>query len=154
MLNHYSQNIYSQHMVGWMDSICQVASFRVLALSNATSTESVPSAGKGTQPGGLLEFLFGNPLGFMMIALALFFLMVIRPQQKAAKAQQQQLADSLKNLKKNDRVVTIGGIHAVVVNAGQDSETVTLRIDENSNATLTVGREAIARVVQPKPKES
>ncbi len=34
-------------------------------------------------------------------------------------------------LKKNDRIITIGGIHGTVVAAPADSNVVTIRIDEN-----------------------
>lgn len=128
------------------------------AQSTQTPTAPLPTQappGLNGQPTpGLMESLLSSPISFMMIAFALLYLMVIRPQQRAAKAQQQELADSLKNLKKNDRVVTIGGVHAIVVNASADSPTVTLRVDESNNTTMTFSREAIAKVVLPKPKET
>lgn len=111
------------------------------------------AAGGQAKPSGPLEYVLGNPLIFMMLAMALFYLMVIRPQQKAARQQQDTLAEALKNLKKNDRVITTAGIHASVANVQADAGTVTLKIDESTNATLTVSREAIAKVVTPKAKE-
>jgi len=53
----------------------------------------------------------------------------------------------LANLKKNDRVVTSFGVHGVISNISSDSGTVTIRVDENTNAKLTVNRDTI-RVVK------
>jgi preprotein translocase subunit YajC len=70
-------------------------------------------------------------------------LLVVRPQRTEMKKLQQMLA----NLKKNDRVVTSGGIHGVVVQANSGDSTVVLRIDENSGARITINRESIAKVL-------
>ncbi len=48
------------------------------------------------------------------------------------------------NLKKNDHVITIGGILGVVVNAQPGSDEVTLRVDENTR--IRVLRSSISRV--------
>ncbi len=74
------------------------------------------------------------PLALM--GLVMYFLL-IRPQKK----EQQTLAAMQKNLKKNDEVVTYGGIHGTVVNVKE--ETVTLRVDDN--VRLEVDKSAIAR---------
>ncbi len=91
----------------------------------------------------------GSPLGsltsllpFIMIGL-LFYFMLIRPERK-------KRADTvlmLENMKKNDRVITIGGIHGVVVNVQKDSDEVTLRVDDSNNTKLRVLRSAISRIV-------
>lgn len=56
----------------------------------------------------------GNPLGSPLIMLILmfviFWVILIRPQQK----QRKQLAAKQAALKKGDKVVTIGGMHATV----------------------------------------
>jgi len=51
----------------------------------------------------------------------------------------------LKNLKKNDAVVTTGGIFGTVVNVKPDA--VTLRVDDN--VRIDVEPSAIARLVKP-----
>jgi preprotein translocase subunit YajC len=53
----------------------------------------------------------------------------------------------LKNLKKNDRVVTAGGILGLVVNAAKDSDEVVVRVDENNNTRIHVLRSSIVRVL-------
>ena len=74
-----------------------------------------------------------NPIaGFLPIAIIflIFYMLLIRPQQK----KQQQHQKMLSEIKKNDEVVTAGGIHGTVVNV--DERTVTLRIDDNTRIRL------------------
>ncbi|HHV43704.1 MAG TPA: preprotein translocase subunit YajC [Firmicutes bacterium] len=65
--------------------------------------------------------------------LGLFYLMLIRPQQK----QQKQRQEMLGNLKKGDRVITIGGIYGEIVKISDDD--VTLKIADNVNIRVTKG---------------
>ncbi len=73
----------------------------------------------------------------------MFYFLLIRPERK----KRQQLTNLLDSLKKNDRIVTIGGIHGVVVNVTKDSDEVTIRVDEGTNTKLKVSRSAISRVI-------
>ncbi|MBU2102603.1 MAG: preprotein translocase subunit YajC [Candidatus Omnitrophica bacterium] len=57
--------------------------------------------------------------------ILIFYFIIIRPQQK----QQKQHKQMLNEIKKNDEVVTTGGIHGTVMNVKET--TFTLRIDEN-----------------------
>ncbi len=95
--------------------------------------------GGGGAPGG-------SPLG-MLPALALigvmFYLLLLRPQRQRDAA----LKALLQNLKKNDRVVTIGGIYGVVVNVQREQDEVTIKVDESTNTKLRVTFNSIARVV-------
>lgn len=87
----------------------------------------------------------GNPqVGMManLFPLALIFLIfyfiLIRPQQK----QQKEFKKLVEGLKKNDQVVTIGGIHCTVVNVKE--KTLVVRIDENTR--IEIDKTAVARV--------
>jgi preprotein translocase subunit YajC len=93
--------------------------------------------------GSMLPMLlmFGVPLLF-------FWALLLRPQQQERKRRQGMLAA----LKKNDRVITIGGIYGVVTNVHRDSEEeairdVTIKVDESSNVKLRVTIGSIARVL-------
>ncbi|MGI6097625.1 MAG: preprotein translocase subunit YajC [Dethiobacteria bacterium] len=68
-------------------------------------------------------------LGFLPIILlfVLFYFMLIRPQQK----QQKQRQEMINNLKKGDRVITIGGIHGLITDISENE--VTLRVADNVN---------------------
>lgn len=80
----------------------------------------------------------------MVLIGVLFYFMLIRPERKKSA----EAADMLKGLKKNDHVVTIGGIFGTVVNVQDGSDVVTLRVDENTNAKLRVRRSAISAIVK------
>ena len=56
------------------------------------------------------------------------------------------------NLKKNDRIVTIGGIYGTVVNINSDIDEVTIRVDEGTNTKIRMMRSAISRVVSDTTK--
>lgn len=69
-----------------------------------------------------------NPLISLMpviLIFVVFYFLLIRPQKKAQDDHKKMVA----SLKKNDEVVTAGGIHGTIVNV-KDS-TVTLKIDDN-----------------------
>lgn len=85
-------------------------------------------------------------LPFVVIGL-LFYLMFIRPQRR----EQSQRDVMLANLKKNDHVVTIGGIHGVITNVRREVDEVTIKVDEATNTKLRVSLSAIARVVAEEP---
>ncbi|MCF7916468.1 MAG: preprotein translocase subunit YajC [Candidatus Omnitrophica bacterium] len=72
----------------------------------------------------------------LIFLFAVFYFLLIRPQKKQQKEHQKMIA----NLKKNDQVVTSGGIHGTIV-AVKD-KTFTLRIDEG--AKVQVDKNAIS----------
>ncbi|WP_162006706.1 preprotein translocase subunit YajC [Roseimaritima sediminicola] len=89
-------------------------------------------------------FLLGGGL------LALFYIMVLLPEKR----KKQQAAEKLSQLKKNQRVITIGGIHGVIVSAPADSDVVTIRTDESGSNRLKVNRSAIATVLSDDKAEA
>lgn len=103
--------------------------------------EAQPQGGEGA--GGFLQQLFGNPINLILFSLILFMLLVVRPQRREMKKHQELLA----NLKKNDRVITSGGIHGVVVQANTGEPTVSIRVDENSGTRMTINRDAVATIL-------
>lgn len=82
---------------------------------------------------------FVNLLPIVLIFLVMYFLL-IRPQAR----QQKELAGMQSKLKKNDEIVTTGGIHGVVANVKE--KTLTLRVDDN--VRLEVDKTAVARLVK------
>lgn len=85
------------------------------------------------QGGGFGAFL---PL---ILMFAIFYFLLIRPQQKKAKAHKQLLAD----LKKGDRVVSSGGLHGVIT--GLTDDAVTMEIAPK--VRVKVSRGSISGVV-------
>jgi len=74
-----------------------------------------------------------------ILMFAIFYFLLIRPQQKRQKQRQQML----NNLKKGDKVITIGGLHGTIVELTDD--TVVLRV--NDVTKLTFDRNAVNTVV-------
>ena len=89
--------------------------------------------GEGSTPGSILTSLM--PLGFIIV---IFYFLIIRPQNKKQKETQNMLS----NLKKGDKVVTVGGIHGVIQNVKERS--VIVKVDEFTK--IEFARQAIASV--------
>lgn len=102
----------------------------LLAQDPATSAPTPP------QPG------FTQMLPMFVMLAALFYFMVLRPQQKQARDLQSQIAA----LKKDDEIITTGGILATVVSIKKDKDEVVI---ESMNARFKVLKSAILRVVKP-----
>jgi len=77
--------------------------------------------------------------------ILLFWFLIIRPNQKREQQRKQMLA----SLKKNDHVVTIGGIKGVVANVRHEDDEVVLRIDDEKGVKVRVALSGIAQVVRP-----
>ena len=74
----------------------------------------------------------------LILVFMIFYFLLIRPQQKKEK----ERLNMLKGIKKNDQVVTAGGMHATVLQV--KDKTVTLRIDDN--VKIEIDRDAISRI--------
>ncbi len=90
---------------------------------------------EGQQGGGIAAFL-----PFILIMVVIYFLM-IRPQSKRQKEKKQMI----ENLKKGDRIITIGGIHGSIAGFKNNGKVVILKIDKNMN--ITVNKSAVAGLV-------
>ncbi len=75
--------------------------------------------------------------------IVVFYFFMMRPQQR----EQAKRRDMLGALKKNDRVLTAGGIYGVVTNIHREADEVTLKVDEATNAKLRVTLGSITRVL-------
>ena len=75
-------------------------------------------------------------VGFMVLMFILFYFLIIRPQQKRQKTQQQMLSD----LKRGDRVITIGGIFGVI--EALDEKSIVIKTE--SGALLRLVRGGVA----------
>jgi preprotein translocase subunit YajC len=83
-----------------------------------------------------------NPIQSQLITIVLiigvFYFLLIRPQKKAQEDHRKMLAA----LKKNDEVITVGGIHGTIANVKDAS--VTLKVDDN--VKIEVQKSSIASV--------
>lgn len=86
-----------------------------------------PQAGEGGQTGGFGAFL---PL---ILMFAIFYFLLIRPQQKKAKKHQELLG----GLQRDDMVVTSGGIHGKIT--GLTESIVTLEVAPSVKIKVSKG---------------
>lgn len=100
-----------------------------------------------------MEFLMeatGKQQGFMtlIVPFALMFgilyLLIIRPQKK----KQKQLQEMITNVRKGDNVVTVGGVHGVVVSVKEKE--VIIRVDDSKDVKLKIDKSALTSVSVPK----
>lgn len=119
--------------------------FAAIAISNLGLLAQEEAA----QGQSLLVQIINNPLTPLVGLFFLFYFIFILPE-KRKKAEEKRMMSALK---KNDRIVTIGGIHGTIVSAPPDSKVVTIRIDESSNARIKLNRTAIAAVVVEKESQ-
>lgn len=89
--------------------------------------------GPGAGPPTLVSFL---PIGIIFVV---FYFLLIRPQQQKAKEHRVMLA----NLKRNDEIITSGGLYGRVITLADDVVTVEIA----PNIRVRVSRPQIASVV-------
>ena len=111
---------------------------QILAQATQTTTRST-----GAKP-EMLDF-FKSPLFIFTVILGLFYLFLF----KNKKSQENTRKSMLDQLKRGDRIKTIGGILGTVVEAKDDE--VLVKVDESSNTKIRFARSAIHQVLeQPK----
>jgi preprotein translocase subunit YajC len=109
-----------------------------LILQFLADAATQPSTGAPPPPWYFSPGQFMVPLVFAVLML---FLLNSNKNKKVDRNQ----TDLLKNLKRGDRVMTIGGILGTIVDAKETE--VTLKVDESSNTKVKFTRDAIKRVI-------
>lgn len=78
------------------------------------------------------------------LLLVMFYLLLIRPQQQ----QQKRRREMLSRLRKGDRVVTVGGLHATILDVQDD----VLTLELAPNVRVRADRGAVASVRSRRPE--
>lgn len=97
--------------------------------------------GAGAAGGNPMVGTILNAVPFVAM-LAIFYFLIIRPQQK----RQKTMDAMLKNLKKGDRVLTTGGLYGTVI--GVDEGKVVLKISDDTKAEFA--KSAVTQVIEAK----
>ncbi len=97
----------------------------------------------------LLQASGGSTMNFVMLGLmaVIFYIFFIRPQQKKQKEQKKFTEE----VKKGDRIVTLGGIHGKILSL--DDATVTIEIDKGCKMVVersSISMDASKRVAEEK----
>ena len=119
-----------------MDNMNQPMIELVAQTTVPTGPPAQPGGGTGKPAGGISNLFFG-----LMLAMVVFYIFLFRGQGRKKK----ELAKMIQGLKKNDRVVTIGGIVGTVVTTKEDE--IVVRVDETNNTKMTFVRQSIQRVI-------
>ncbi|MBL7071355.1 MAG: preprotein translocase subunit YajC [Candidatus Omnitrophica bacterium] len=87
-------------------------------------------------------------VSFMPIILifGVFYFLIIKPQRQK-QAEHQKMIQAVK---KNDEIITIGGIHGTIINVKEGS--ITLRISDN--VKIEIQKSAVAGLKKSKPEVS
>lgn len=101
-----------------------------MLISEAWAQGAGPAAGGSDILISLLPFVF---------IFVILYALVLRPQQKRLKQQQDMIA----NLRRGDTVVTVGGIIGKIAKVGEDNE---IQVDIADNVRVRVVRHMIAEV--------
>ncbi|GEM_PF-1147343 len=99
--------------------------------TGSATTAPAPTAPAGTpaQPQNPMSSLL-----FPIVIIAVFYLFLIRPQQKRDKERKEMI----KALGKNDRVITRGGLVGVVVGLREEEGVAVVKIAENTKVEVLV----------------
>ena len=93
----------------------------------------------------------GNPmmqfLPLLIIMFAIMYFLIIRPQKQKEK---KRLA-MISNVRKQDKIVTSGGVHGVIVTVKENE--VVIRVDDAKDIKLRIDKSAITSVTVPKGEQ-
>lgn len=105
----------------------------ILLAASSFAQTSAPQGGSG---------FMSSILPMMIVMFAVIYFFMIRPEQKKHKEKQNLLS----NLKKGDKVLTIGGVYGTI--AGVKDDSFMLKISDNT--TVRIAKTAVANVIKEK----
>ncbi len=93
----------------------------------------------------------GNPmmqfLPLLIIMFAIMYFLIIRPQ----KTKEKKRLELISNVRKQDRIVTTGGVHGVVTTVKENE--VLIRVDDAKDVKLKIDKSAITSVTAPRDEK-
>ncbi len=79
-------------------------------------------------------------IAMMVIMFAVMYFLIIRPQKQKEKKRQEMIS----NVRKQDKIVTAGGVHGVVVSVKENE--VIVRVDDAKDVKIKVDKSALTSV--------
>lgn len=114
--------------------------------ASTVAPASQPAATQAKGPDGFMGLLMN--LGPIILIFALLYFFMFRGQRKEEKKRKAMLSE----LKKGDRIMTIGGLKGSVVEIREQDDEVVIKIDESSNVKARFVRSAIQKVIDTETK--
>jgi preprotein translocase subunit YajC len=107
--------------------------------AGAWAQAAAPAAKKGSDP---------TMIYMMIVMFVIIYFLMIRPKQK----KQKEMQNMLKNVKKGDKIITIGGIVGTVGGVKEGEDTIMVKVAENTVVELK--KSAIASVINPQAEKA
>jgi preprotein translocase subunit YajC len=99
-------------------------------------------------PNGGMGGMLGTPL--LIAAMVLWgYLLLYRPQQQ----QEKKRRAMLEAIKKNDKVLTAGGIYGTIISVDTDQDKVVLRVDDDRGVRMAFTKASIVKVIDVAPEK-
>lgn len=93
----------------------------------------------------------GNPmmqfLPLLIIMFAIMYFLIIRPQ----KTKEKKRLAMISNVRKQDKIVTTGGMHGVVTSVKENE--VIVRVDDAKDVKLRIDKSAITSITAPRDEK-
>ena len=93
----------------------------------------------------------GNPmmqfLPLLIIMFAIMYFLIIRPQKQKEKKRKALIS----NVRKQDKIVTTGGVHGVVTSVKENE--VIVRVDDAKDVKIKIDKSAITSITAPRDEK-
>ncbi len=122
--------------------------------SNQQMPVSLDSKGDptGNPPQGTPEHQTTNPWQHQLLIMGLMLVVIYFFMFRGPQKRQKELKQMMENLKRGQKIRTIGGIIGKVVEVNENE--VVVKVDESNNTKMTFVRNAIATVITDDQKDS
>ena len=138
--------MYYLYSILWLFLVqTKATSAGAAATASGAAASGATGAGQPGPPSFFEQLIYFLP---MMLAMMLVYLFMMKPPAKGGRS------GDLPELKKNDRVVTVGGIVGTVIKNDPESDTTTLRVDESGNTKMQFLTSSIAKVLTEDKEKS
>lgn len=138
--------MYYLYSILWLFLVqTKATSAGAAATAGGAAASGATGAGQPGPPSFFEQLIYFLP---MMLAMMLVYLFMMKPPAKGGRS------GDLPELKKNDRVVTVGGIVGTVIKNDPESDTTTLRVDESGNTKMQFLTSSIAKVLTEDKEKS
>jgi preprotein translocase subunit YajC len=103
---------------------------------------------QAAEGGGSSQLMSFIPI---ILIFVIFYFLLIRPQQKKEKDRKKMISE----IQKNDKIVTVGGIHGIVLSVNEASDTLVIKSADSTK--LEMAKSSVQNKIvpqQPKKEES